>query len=95
MATPQDLLDFLNPVYDILVAQGGARETDRAEFLHHHRAGGYPEWRFIGYLGFGGKYLMEQNKVTCYPEDNTPERQALIDQINAQLAGLPNIPALA
>ncbi|WP_432263302.1 hypothetical protein [Cupriavidus sp. TMH.W2] len=46
------------------------------------------EWRFAGALGFGGKLRFPRLTVDCYPEDLTPERQAMIDRANVQLAGL-------
>lgn len=71
-------------VYDVLVEIGGADKTDRDNFVYHHIEG-CGEWRFSGKLGFGGKYLSEYNKVTCYPEDETTERLKLINEINEKL----------
>ena len=47
--------------------------------------GGCDEWRFMGKLGFGGKYRSGTNRVDCYSEDETPERLDLIKQINIKL----------
>jgi hypothetical protein len=46
------------------------------------------EWRVGGKLGFGGKFWRYDGKVfvTCYPEDRTPERDAIIKQTNEELA---------
>jgi hypothetical protein len=50
------------------------------------------EWRFGGTLGFGGKLhvnsLGSGLRVSCYPEDETPERRDAIDRVNAELARL-------
>lgn len=53
------------------------------------------EWRFCGNLGFGGKLYFSTYPhrnpdlyVDCYPEDNTPERAALIQKVNLRLAEL-------
>jgi hypothetical protein len=51
------------------------------------------EWRFGGQLGFGGKFHMVDGfrprmYVSCYPEDQTPERLVLIATVNAELAKL-------
>lgn len=46
------------------------------------------EWRFGGCLGFGGKFRYPGLRVDCYPEDETPERNAAILAANARLAVL-------
>jgi len=46
------------------------------------------EWRFQGALGFGGKFYHQDFDgftVGCYREDDSPERQAMIDAMNAWL----------
>lgn len=48
------------------------------------------EWRFIGALGFGGKFRNNGNNdgipyVDCNPEDETPERRAMVDAANTRL----------
>lgn len=45
------------------------------------------EWRFQGSLGFGGKLHFNGMRlyVGCYPEDRTPENDALIDRVNSRL----------
>jgi hypothetical protein len=45
------------------------------------------EWRFQGSLGFGGKFFRDSNgyRVSCYPEDKTPERNAAISRANSRL----------
>jgi len=81
-------------VYDLLVAEGGAHDDDdsRRMFVDYHtseqEALGSTEWRFSGYLGFGGKFWVTregQCYVTCYAEDATEYKTSIIDSINAQL----------
>lgn len=77
-----------NKVYDLLVVFGGAIERERDSFIYHHceNKDGCREWRFRGKLGFGGKYYSRENKVTCYSEDETPERKETIKFINESLS---------
>lgn len=49
------------------------------------------EYRFMGALGFGGKLRNNGNRenlphVDCYPEDETPERLAMIASANLRIA---------
>lgn len=46
------------------------------------------EHRFGGLLGFGGKLHWAHGRlyVSCYQEDRTPERAAMIERANARLA---------
>jgi hypothetical protein len=76
----------LNRIYDLLVSIGGAVESYRQQFiLLHMETPSCREWRFMGHLGFGGKYRSQTNKVDCYSEDETPERLAIIKQLNSAL----------
>ncbi len=77
-------------VYDILVEHAGAPECDRERFIAAHvdARDAIREWRFCGSLGFGGKYRVQHNIVTCYSEDETPERLAAIERTNTALAAL-------
>lgn len=81
-----------NAVYDVLVSLGGADEHMRDSFVSSHIVENdflhncCLEWRFCGWLGFGGKYWSRRNIVDCYREDETPERLKLIDSINKELA---------
>ena len=79
-----------NAVYDLLVQIGGASEDERETFVYNHTEARYlcTEWRFCGVLGFGGKYRSERNRVDCYREDETPERLAVIKEINFRLADI-------
>lgn len=53
---------------------------------------GCNEYRFMGGLGFGGKIWAPQGscpiRVSCYPEDETPARKAMIKAANEKLAAL-------
>ena len=53
-------------------------------------AGAFSEWRVQGALGFGGKIRNEARglHVTCYREDETPIRLAMIAEANRLLAAL-------
>ncbi len=71
-----------NKVFDVLVKYAGARESLRDDFVHNHPC---QEYRFQGNLGFGGKYYSRGNRVSCYQEDETPERAQIIKQTNHHL----------
>ena len=81
-------------VWDVLMELAGATEYRRADFVHHagtHKPGEL-EYRFKGALGFGGKVWSTYDglwRVTCYSEDETSERLAMIDATNARLGGRP------
>lgn len=83
---------FYNQVYSILVEHGDAHETYREHFVSHalEEEHSLHEWRFCGNLGFGGKIWRDNGRlfVRCYPEDVTPEREAVIETINAKLLAL-------
>jgi hypothetical protein len=83
----------LDSVFDALVKIGGAHESMREDFLHAHMDK-YPcrEYRFMGDLGFGGKYWSKENRVSCYSEDETPKRLSIIHELNNVLATLSNDP---
>ncbi len=61
-------------------------------FFYHLKHGGQ-EFRFQGKLGFGGKFYYRPNYqsneprayVSCYLEDETPERLRIIKEANAAL----------
>lgn len=79
-------------VWDVLIELAGATEYWRADFLHHaeRTAPGELEYRFQGKLGFGGKVWSLYRggwRVSCYKEDETPERLAIIEAVNARIGG--------
>jgi hypothetical protein len=81
--------DAANAIFDLLVAECAASEHDRDLFLAAHREG-CREYRFMGSLGFGGKFWNYDRRwyVNCYPEDMRPERTETIGRANELLARL-------
>lgn len=84
-----------NQIYDILVRETGAAESERDDFVHHvakeHRDS--LEWRFRGVLGFGGKFYIGiyrkiPVRVSYYPEDRSPERDAATEAANVALRAM-------
>lgn len=74
-----------------LVVNGGAIESERAEFVHYVETHDYSlpfEYRFRGHFGFGGKVRIRDDRFVAdyYPEDRTPERQEQLKTLNAKLA---------
>lgn len=77
-------------VWGILVNHAGAVDTDSnwvsfRQWFDKAFAKGGDEYRFIGSLGFGGKFWLHHRDgmyVTCYREDETPERLATIEDTN-------------
>jgi hypothetical protein len=84
--------DQANAVYDVLVEHAGASEEQRDEFVIMHVNGRCDEYRFIGSLGFGGKFWRHDWRVSCYREDETPERVEAIRITNEALAGVRRLP---
>lgn len=79
--------DAAHSVYDVLVAVCGANEARRDGFVSHYVSESpSSEWRFQGALGFGGKFRYPRLTVDCYPEDQTPEIDAIIQKTNESLA---------
>jgi len=75
-------------VYDVLIAECGAAVGDRNAFVQEMQSDTPTrEWRFQGRLGFGGKYWPLEKRVSCYREDETPERRAMMDRCNEVLRG--------
>jgi hypothetical protein len=83
---------FLNDVWSILVNEGGADPTEKDSFLHvvKNESQGSGEYRFQGLFGFGGKFYWNRDHcyVSCYREDETPERKKKIAEINERLKKL-------
>jgi hypothetical protein len=87
--------DQANAVYDILVQECGASETylscsERGHFIQQQIEREVTEWRFCGNLGFGGKFWRIGGRlyVSCYRDDETPERLKMIEAANKRLAAL-------
>jgi len=53
------------------------------------------EYRFIGSLGFGGKFWDNNGRfyVSCYQEDETEPRRQAIEKANSKLAEIRTRPA--
>lgn len=84
-------------IWAILTEECGAR-SDHG-FVWHQTRSHVTEWRFMGTLGFGGKFWRSTSKrpdgtwgelwrVDCYREDATPDRLATIKRANARLWAL-------
>jgi hypothetical protein len=83
----------LDAAYTVLVEECGARDDDqRAYFLTAVKGLKRFEFRFMGALGFGGKLWLSEGRrdlrVSCYREDETPDRLAMIERANQRLASL-------
>jgi len=81
-------------IWNTLVNYAGATDVDgnwvsfRQWFDKAVEKGG-DEYRFMGSLGFGGKFWVSRELgfyVSCYPEDKTPDRVAVIDDTNRRLS---------
>lgn len=87
-------IDQCNKIYDILVEAGAsADEHMRQDFIHHFTSYDPPtEWRFMGKLGFGGKFRYRPCGavfiVDCYSEDMNSTRRKVIDETNTKLKPL-------
>jgi hypothetical protein len=75
-----------NKIYDLLVQRAEASEHWRGDFVSH-MTGTTREYRFQGCLGFGGKFYNDHRwRIECYAEDDTPDRRAIITEVNALLS---------
>jgi hypothetical protein len=72
-------------IFEILTLCAGTPQSLRDEFVHALQRGA-KEFRIGGSLGFRGKYWPETNTVSCYPEDMTDRRRAMITDTNGHLA---------
>lgn len=80
---------FVNQIYTILVEVCGARSSERAAFVHEMgRFEPTNEWRFSGWLGFGGKFWPKDFRVSAYPEDMDDEKTKIIKEANEKLIEL-------
>jgi hypothetical protein len=78
-------------IYTVLVNEAGAinSESERIQFRQFRRRHG-TEYRFGGWLGFGGKFWEKEDRwyVSCYPEDFTSHRRNVIEDTNSALLAL-------
>lgn len=83
-------------VYSVLVETAGASERSRDSFVYSQTREFVSEWRFMGDLGFGGKFWRntgflpdgswgEKWYVNYYAEHETAERRATMEAANARL----------
>jgi hypothetical protein len=83
-----------NEIWHVLVEEcGEPRWFDRSSFVAYldRDTGGFGhEYRFMGKLGFGGKFYNDgiRWRVGCYPEHETPARRAMIRRANERLTAL-------
>lgn len=86
-----------NKIWDILIEYAGRydymhgeTDYDRLAFVTLATEGRWTQFRFQGSLGFGGKvyYGGPGFVVTCYREDETPDRVAAMATTNAALEQL-------
>lgn len=56
-----------NEIFDVLVAHAGQRDDrdDRHEFVHHQTERFTSEFRFMGALGFGGKFRRNATRLNA------------------------------
>ena len=85
--------ELANRIYDILQECCGATDYWRQNFVQVQTSRYETEYRFCGSLGFGGKLYRERwpkphCRVSCYREDETPERRAAIERVNEILKAL-------
>lgn len=86
----------LSSIYDVLIRCCGAseRESERNSFIQVAEDWDYKfpfEYRFMGSLGLGGKVWLPKGRsprVSCYAEDETPERRKEIEKTNRYLKEL-------
>lgn len=87
---------FLAYLYDVLVKHAGAKDDEYDKKTFVQAAVDWDdkysfEYRFMGSLGRGGKIRLPLHRyphVTCYPEDETPERKSAVEKTNAELKRL-------
>jgi hypothetical protein len=79
-------------IYAVLVEYAGASSVDGEAYAFAHAVSvkRTDEYRFQGWLGFGGKFRNNHSGVyvDCYAEDETEKRRAHIDTCNAKLREL-------
>lgn len=84
--------DQADAIWTILVENAGAspRQSVRADFVALQMPELCEDYRFQGLLGFGGKFWNYDGRwyVTLYAEDETPERLAIVEKVNALLKDL-------
>jgi hypothetical protein len=96
---PDQLESIFKRAYEVLVVYAKANENNELDFVEfhtwrHHPAsdscGNTTEFRFQGCLGMGGKFWVScaHFNVSCYSEDSTPARLAVIQKCREELRPL-------
>jgi len=87
---PKMTVEICDEIYNILVKECGASESNRTEFQQYLTDGkDWHEFRFGGRLGTGGKFYDNGRwTVGCYKEDDTPDRRGIINKTNLILTDL-------
>ena len=80
-----------NLVWDALIRQGVFREDHpdwRTHFVWAFQNDAMREYRLGGWMSMGCKFRGQTWSVDIYREDETPEKLAVLDAVNADLAKL-------
>lgn len=81
--------EIASEIYDILVLVCEARESHREDFCVAQTEEVISEWRFMGALGFGGKFYRQTGDkkwyVDCYREERTAAKLVMIEAANERL----------
>jgi hypothetical protein len=85
--------EVANSIVDILIEHCGVAANRKKTIVEDLMWTQPTEYRFQGALGFGGKlynedYRESRLKVSCYPEDKTPEIDLMIQTANNKLSVL-------
>ena len=91
--------EMAGAIYDVLVGECKAPARSREHFIHAQTRRHETEWRFMGSLGFGGKFWRTTGRrsdgswgecwyVNQYPEDATADSRGVIHAANAKLSAL-------
>lgn len=85
--------DVAHRIFDILVDTCGQREDPDSRDSFVYGVSGERRWReyrFCGLLGYGGKVWNSYRGfyVSCYQEDKTPLREAMMEAANIRLSKL-------
>ena len=88
-------LEYIIKIGNILIEFAGANSrilkehSDFISYLIEDNRFGH-EYRFMGSLGSGGKFHTSWNKwsISCYRENETPERLKVIELVNSKLQDL-------
>ena len=89
-------ITFFHLIYDVLIEAGAtASESYRESFIQAFTREDPKdppprEWRFGGFLGFGGKFRYNSNGmyIDCYQEDENDRIREIISVANKQIANL-------